>query len=298
MKKTFLLGLLIGIVNIAFTQPCNVDFNFTVNSNNFVTFTNNSSSPCQSPPIGWGLFLDYGDTISGEFNTWGGEYNTWGFDGHFYKYPGVYSVCGIAWMNDGICVCEDSVCHQITISDTGSYCQASYCYNATVDTSGYLHVEFYNTSQSYDSITNVFWVFNDGTESQNFNTEHNFFYPVTYDQLTYLYIQTQNGCQSVIVDTLTLGLHCDSVIGVKEIVSKTLVNVYPTIVQSKVTIETSNFSENMVFELFNLEGKKLRSVKINSKKIYFEKNNLESGVYVYKVFNEYSVFKTGRLIFQ
>ena len=201
MKKLIFIGLII-ISSDQFFAQCPVDFNYTVDSNNYITITdtvNGNFGFC-----GCCITFNYGDSASGVLNN----SPIFGLN-HFYQYPGTYTVCQIP----GFCSCPnpaDTICKQITITDTGSYCQASYCYTAT-DTSGFLDVTFYNVSTSDDSITNVYWDFNDGSLSiQYTDVQHIFTTPVP-NQITYLYIQTLSGCQSVFIDTIQVGSNCDTV---------------------------------------------------------------------------------------
>jgi len=109
------------------------------------------------------------------------------------------------------CTCTDTMCVPIVISDTGSNCQASFCYTASIDTSGMMYAVFYNTSTADDAITGVYWDYNDGLEDTTYTeVEHYWIVPVP-NQLTKLYIQTANGCQSYFVDTIIIGNSCDSV---------------------------------------------------------------------------------------
>lgn len=294
MKKIFLIGLFILLIGQLLGQVCNADFGYIINSNNFVTFTDSSTSSCPTWS-GCCLSFNYGDTSTGQLNNW----CPWGFN-HFYKNPGTYTVCETLSYQYDTCSCFDTTCKQIVIADTGSNCQADYCYTA-IDTLGMLKVILINTSTSDDSITDVYWDFNDGNESTQYtNVQHYYTIPVP-NQLTYLYIQTENGCQSVIVDTIQVGSNCDTV--PEGIINQTLnsndfsFKIYPTIIQSTATIESNILGEKITLKIFDLLGREVRHIDISTGKSQFERKQIKSGLYFYMVSVNNKIIKTGKLLF-
>src|SRR5688572_22499980 len=99
MKTIFLLALIALNYSLS-AQGCFADFSYTIGNNNVVTFTDSSSC---FPGNGYQTY-DFGDYISGRLNTFypfGGNERK-----HFYKYPGVYTVCTYL-THGGSCSCND-----------------------------------------------------------------------------------------------------------------------------------------------------------------------------------------------
>ncbi|MBW8051558.1 MAG: T9SS type A sorting domain-containing protein, partial [Cytophagales bacterium] len=202
----------------------------------------------------------------------------------------------------GFCSCPnpaDTICKQITITDTGSNCQADYCYTAT-DTSGTLEVTFYNISTSDDSITNVYWDFNDGTQSIQYTDVQHIFPTPGPNHITYLYIQTASGCQSVYVDTIQVGTNCDSVpTGTtnSQYESKDLtIKIHPTIIHSTATVKTNLTERQIEIRIYDLTGRQVRLIELNNNRT-FDRNQLKQGIYIYKVTVDNKIIQTGKLIY-
>ena len=299
MKKVFITGFLIATICQLSGQVCSVDFVYMIGTNNYTSFNDTLTTSSCSSWSGCCLSFDYGDSTSGNLNSSG--WNPFGWN-HFYKYPGVYNACiTMAYTDGGGCTCIDSTCKPITIADTGSTCQADYCYTAIIDTNGLLRVDFINTSTSDDSITNVYWDFNDGFQSTNYHYLDYYFVIPVPDQLTYLYIQTASGCQSFIVDTIVVGTTCDSVTGINEQVIERIafyLSVYPTIIESTAIIEVNEAEKSAIFYLHDLYGRNLRRIVLNQCKTALDPRALASGLYLYTVIVDGLNVKTGKLLIQ
>lgn len=298
MKTTLTLLLLTILIAEATAQNCTPDFNYTIGSNNVVTFNDGTSFNC-SPNSTVYYTFDFDDASSGNLNFG----NIFGGLTHFFKSPGVYDVC--YWANSGNgeqnCICHDSICHQVTITNTGSNCEANYCYTAT-DLGGYMEVAFSNLSVADDSIVDVYWDYGDGIQSIEYERIHTYFtVPSNADFLCNLYIQTANGCQSVALDTIKLGTHCTSISteAIETELSSAEIEIFPTLISSTATISINQVEENMSFQLIDLLGRSVAQIPLTSTKTQFERNEaMIAGTYVYRVLMGYNTIKTGKLILE
>lgn len=292
MKYVTILCLMTLFVSKSFGQLCTAEFNYTIGNNNVVSFSDSSTNNCQSFGPVCCYSFSFGDTASGALNTFSP------FGGHFYEYPGTYYPCEFLSYQSPSCSCSDSVCHPINITDTGSFCQANYCYTA-VDSMGMLFVTLINISTADDSIENVYWVFNDGTESIQYTNVPHFYAQPVPDQLTYLYIQTASGCQSVILDTIIVGTTCDTaLLGVFNPISNLtdFLTIYPTVVNSTATISTNITGRQIMLHLYDILGKQVCEFDITNNRT-LDRSNIQTGMYFYRATVDNRTVKTGKLIF-
>lgn len=296
MKNFYPLLLLVLLTSPTFSQNCTADFTYTIGNNNVVTFNNTTSFNC-SPNSSVYYGFNFDDTASGNFNFG----NIFGGSTHFFKSPGVYDVCYYANSSTGEqnCICHDSICQQITITSTGSNCQANYCYNA-IDAGGYMSVSFSNFSTADDSIVDVYWDYGDGIQSIEYNPDHIYFtLPSSVDFICNLYIETANGCQSVVTDTIKLGNHCTQSVTSVSIVDAPSIKVFPTVISSQFTIQVSEIKENMSFQLFDILGRPVTQVALNSTQTEIKRHNtMASGNYIYRILSGDAVVKTGKLVLE
>ncbi len=93
-----------------------------------------------------------------------------------------------------------------------------------------------------------------------------------------------------------------SVTGINEIVSTTaFVNVHPNPFSNNTTfvIQTDNVNETYSFEMFDVLGKNIKSIQeIATKEFQVSRNDLQNGVYFYKIRSAESIISIGKLVVQ
>lgn len=158
-------------------------------------------------------------------------------------------------------------------------------------------VLFENTSTAADSITDVYWDFYDGVMSiQYTNVPHTYAIPVP-NQITYLFIQTASGCQSVFVDTIQTGTNCDTLTGITTPSnnSNAILKINPTIIHSIATVKTNLKGEQITIDIYDLTGKHIQQIELNHERT-FDRNQLKQGIYIYKATIDKKIITTGKLI--
>ncbi len=90
-------------------------------------------------------------------------------------------------------------------------------------------------------------------------------------------------------------------VGINELKEEISVSVYPNPMIESSTIQTT-FSSNkktlLQFELYDLTGKKVRSVVLENSDYKLNRNQLSSGTYIYNVLSENKMISKGKLIIQ
>lgn len=158
MKNAILLSLTLLSSLMGYSQgSCSADFTSTSPGGNTAIFTNTSTGTTY---YSW----DFGD---------GGTSNTVN-PSHVYAVSGTYTVCLTATYNDSITFCMDSICYNVTVTDSagGSSCDADF----TFTTSGN-SANFTNTSTG---TTDYVWNFGDGNTSSSANPSHTYASSGTY----------------------------------------------------------------------------------------------------------------------
>jgi len=77
-----------------------------------------------------------------------------------------------------------------------------------------------------------------------------------------------------------------------------LISPNPVLDEATITIESSNQIGNFEFELFDLLGKKVRTIQVsNQNQITFYRNGLPAGVYLYRVVGNEITLGSGKIVF-
>lgn len=90
-------------------------------------------------------------------------------------------------------------------------------------------------------------------------------------------------------------------VGINELEEEVTVSVFPNPMFESSTIQTTfSSSKKMIlrFELFDLTGKKVRSVVLKNADYKLERDELSSGTYLYSVLSENKIIAKGKLIIQ
>ena len=88
--------------------------------------------------------------------------------------------------------------------------------------------------------------------------------------------------------------------GVEENEIKDEVNIYPLPFDVSATVEFKNHfpNEELLFELYDESGKKVKSVQTTEVKFLIERENILSGIYFYSVFRKRKLTASGKIIVQ
>lgn len=293
MRKTFIIILLfISIIN-SNGQTCTAKYSYYLNANNYASIIDSSINTCAFSPCC--IFYNYGDTVSGLFNT----SNPFG-PGHFYKYPGTYSLCQSIQYQGGLCNCFDTTCKSVVITDTGSNCIASFCYYSYFDSMGHFTANLTSTSTSDDSITNLYWEYHDGYQEFNItNTSHIF----GFSNRATLYIQTASGCQSYFSDSIYLTNNsCDSSnFSINNIarLEDFEFNFFPNLIQTQSNIVCSIVLEDFELKIYDVSQKCIQTIPFDNTNNYiFNRVSMPSGFYFYKLVKRNRVYKTGKILLE
>jgi hypothetical protein len=101
--------------------------------------------------------------------------------------------------------------------------------------------------------------------------------------------------QCVKVNDISLyGSNCDKVMMVEQTESK-YVNVYPTIVTDKLTIEMTNDLDLYII-IYSISGIKVVNNRLDSHNNIIPLDRLNSGLYFYAINGQDGIIKTGRFI--
>ncbi len=264
-------------------QDCNANFGFTIGANNVVTMIDSSTSPC--------TFLysryNYGDPQSGNLNVKG--YPGLG-PKHFYKNAGTYTICQYV-SNGNLCnPCSDTLCKQITLPDTGSNCHAEYSYT----NNGNLY-SFTNSSTADDSIASVYWDLGDGTMSNVYNPSHTFTFPYPANYIVCLYIQTSNGCQSSICDTIMV-----TPSGINEYVNNKSLTISPNPFSTQTILQTDKILKRAtlaVYDVYGQQVKQISPITIGAgQTITLQRENLPGGLYFIRLTQDNKTLSVNKLI--
>lgn len=139
------------------------------------------------------------------------------------------------------------------------------------------------------SITSWDWDFGDGNFSSIPNPVHTYAGPGNYNvQLT---VQTAFACMDA-VSSMAI------VAGINEYYLNDQISISPNPLNTFATIEFKNNNlnlQNSKMILFDVLGKEIKKIEIDSYKTIFEKGELNSGIYFYKVLNQNQIISTGKL---
>ena len=78
------------------------------------------------------------------------------------------------------------------------------------------------------------------------------------------------------------------------------INVYPNPATTNSTISVDDkISLNSAYaELYDVMGRKISTIGFTGNKAEVDRNNIESGIYLYKIFNDGTLFGTGKIVFE
>ncbi len=253
------------------------------------------------------------------FNTTSGSGNnyTWDFgDGtndyttsptHIYAAPGTYTVCLQVAGPGG---CYDSVCKSVVITGTSASCLALF--NIADDTTNADPNAFTVYNLSYGSALSYSWTFGDGGTSTLQHPTH--VYPGLGPYQICLVVNNGSGCVQTYCDsimsvdslgrsnslsfTVVDGAAPGVTTGISEQQTKAGISVYPNPFTDNATfvIQSDKLNEVYSFELMDVLGKKVRSVYgISQKQFTISKENLQSGIYFYKICNAQGTVGIGKV---
>lgn len=232
-------------------------------------------------------FTDLSTTSSGTITAWywnfgDGLTSTSSSPTDCYNTPGTYDVSLTATSSEG-CSSTMVITNYITVfpnpvASFSSSLSPPYTVNFT-DLSNVVS----------GSITSWNWDFGDGNFSSVQNPIHTYAGPGNYNvQLTVL---TAFGCMDA-VSSMAI------VAGINEYYLNNLLSISPNPLNTFATIEFKNNKlnlQNTKMILFDVLGKEIKKIEIDSYKTIFEKGELNSGIYFYKVLNQNQIISTGKL---
>ncbi|MCH8903741.1 MAG: PKD domain-containing protein [Bacteroidetes bacterium] len=210
---------------------------------------------------------DFGDSITSNMQS----------PVHVYSGSGNYDVCLIVTNNCG----KDTLCKTITICTPPT---ANFGYI----TSG-RKVTFSNLTSDIDSLS---WDFGDGNTDTSQNPVHT--YASNDDYVVCLTVY--NICNAdTQCDTITVFFN-----SVMEPLTEPAILIYPNPFITELTIEITNLpqikSEEVYFTMYNLVGKAMKTIKLESDLEKITLNDLPPGFYFYKISNLNGVVHSGKLI--
>ncbi|MFB6320705.1 T9SS type A sorting domain-containing protein [Saccharicrinis sp. FJH54] len=77
---------------------------------------------------------------------------------------------------------------------------------------------------------------------------------------------------------------------------KSSVKIYPNPASDMITIKLPDYDNTRLFELFDVNGKNVIQVELSNQNTDIDLNNLNHGIYFYRILNNRSVYKTDKLI--
>jgi hypothetical protein len=113
-----------------------------------------------------------------------------------------------------------------------------------------------------------------------------------------------NNCIYILGDNGFLATNCKidtdkNNVAILEVKNQINLNLYPNPAKGFMYFEFENKIKNVSLELYDLTGKlQQKTIAINSNKIKIEKNNLLSGMYLFKIYSEGNELAFGKLIFK
>lgn len=227
---------------------------------------------------------------------------------HTYTSVGTYTVC----LTASSALCTNTRCETVNVTGTASPCMALF--NIATDTNAVNPNAFTVYNLSYGSSLSYSWDFGDGNTSALQNPTH--VYASNGNYLLCLTVNNGAGCSQT---------YCDSLMGADSLsrtfdpltitvlegpgnstptgfVDQSLnynVNVAPNPFTEETTFIISSSVSNGLysFELIDVLGKKVMETKnITSNQFMISRNNLENGVYFYKIYNAETLVGIGKLV--
>ncbi|MBN8694068.1 MAG: T9SS type A sorting domain-containing protein [Bacteroidetes bacterium] len=104
---------------------------------------------------------------------------------------------------------------------------------------------------------------------------------------------SNTGCDA----TTTINQVVSACTGIENtLVNSNGINLFPNPTQGDVTIIVSNVTEGMKLEVYDAVGKRIMIKSLNENRTTLSLSELESGIYVYKIYNVNGAVKVGKLI--
>jgi PKD repeat protein len=227
---------------------------------------------------------------------------------HIYGAPGTYTVCLAA----SSFLCSNTRCETVVVTGTSSPCLALF--NIATDTNSSNPNAFTVYNLSYGAGLSYLWDFGDGNTSTQQNPAH--IYASNGNYLLCLTVNNGSGCSQTYCDSL---LGADSLSRTFNPLTLTVVNgpgqpiitnINEVSFNSSVAVSPNPFSDATIFainsektngvytfELFDVLGKKvMEQTNITAKQFSIGRNNLENGMYFYKIYTAESVVGVGKVI--
>ncbi|MFL5764729.1 MAG: PKD domain-containing protein [Bacteroidia bacterium] len=271
--------------------------NFTVvpdSSNAFNFFIFNSST---GPDLRYSW--DWGDAT---------PLDTTANPSHFYSGTGMMNVC--LNLTSSTCPFTDMLCRSVAVTGTSGSCLALF--NIADDTTTADPNALYVYNLSYGATLSYLWDFGDGTTSTLMTPSHT--YSSTGPFTLCLSVDNGSGCTDMFCDTLTtvdslnrsagLTIQVFDVpqlsAGIAESSAMEQVSISPNPFRESTAFTMhSKRNETYLFELTDVLGKKVKKMNnITTKQFSISREDLENGIYFYKISSPEGVVNTGKLIIQ
>ncbi len=76
------------------------------------------------------------------------------------------------------------------------------------------------------------------------------------------------------------------------------VKIYPNPFSENTTIEINGDYKNLIFNILDMNGKSIRSEKFDENRLIFQRNNLQTGLYIYEIISEGKQMQHGKIVVQ
>lgn len=202
---------------------------------------------------------------------------------HSYTHNGNFNVCLKVTNTAGF----HTTCKQVSIASfTAPVALYSY------DTTNTPTLAF--TDLSTNNPTSWYWNFGDGgLTSGQMNPTHVFPSTQTGTYNVCLTASSINGSSTPYCELITIHIG----IGMDEAPENQVIKIFPNPVTNHATIDFKGKTANVVFELFDLEGKSIAAdYKVGADGISFTRGTLEAGVYIFRITDGDKKQFTGSLI--
>jgi PKD repeat protein len=226
---------------------------------------------------------------------------------HTYAGPGTYTVTLTA---TGSSACSSTTSHVVTVNATAATCLSLFNVGDDPSNSDPNALTVYNLS--YGASLSYSWVFGDGGTSTQQNPTHVYSGMGPYQIC--LTVDNGSGCTQMYCDSI---MSVDSLsrsnslsfsvidvpfpattTGIAEHDVKAGISVYPNPFTDNTTfvIQSDKMNEVYSFELTDVLGKKVRSVYgISQKQFSISREDLQNGIYFYKIYNAQGTIGIGKI---
>lgn len=95
----------------------------------------------------------------------------------------------------------------------------------------------------------------------------------------------------------TIGENWLMIIPIKEINEEEIgVKIYPNPFSESTTIELNEAYNDLIFKVFDMNGRLVRSERFNGSRLNFERNGLDGGMYIYEILTENKPLQKGKIV--